>query len=119
MIRRPPRSTLTDTLFPYTTLFRSGGDARRAARAHRGGGRAQLPEPRRAEGVRHHLLVLAGRTGRHGAGVRGGDRDQAAGLAASARSRPRFTRSASADGWVRWTPWPAPAATCRDRKSVV
>src|SRR3546814_7148901 len=23
MIRRPPRSTLTDTLFPYTTLFRS------------------------------------------------------------------------------------------------
>src|SRR3546814_17424884 len=25
MIRRPPRSTLTDTLFPYTTLFRSQG----------------------------------------------------------------------------------------------
>src|SRR3546814_15258596 len=25
MIRRPPRSTLTDTLFPYTTLFRSKG----------------------------------------------------------------------------------------------
>src|SRR3546814_7684874 len=24
MIRRPPRSTRTDTLFPYTTLFRSG-----------------------------------------------------------------------------------------------
>src|SRR3546814_17853682 len=23
MIQRPPRSTLTDTLFPYTTLFRS------------------------------------------------------------------------------------------------
>src|SRR3546814_16979484 len=30
MIRRPPRSTRTDTLFPYTTLFRS----RRADRAH-------------------------------------------------------------------------------------
>src|SRR3546814_5558052 len=30
MIRRPPRSTRTDTLFPYTTLFRSGplSDAR-------------------------------------------------------------------------------------------
>src|SRR3546814_1991019 len=29
MIRRPPRSTRTDTLFPYTTLFRSGvGTAR-------------------------------------------------------------------------------------------
>src|SRR3546814_4950147 len=30
MIRRPPRSTRTDTLFPYTTLFRSG-DALRGA----------------------------------------------------------------------------------------
>src|SRR3546814_9377913 len=28
MIRRPPRSTRTDTLFPYTTLFRSRGRAR-------------------------------------------------------------------------------------------
>src|SRR3546814_2876305 len=26
MRRRPPRSTRTDTLFPYTTLFRSGSD---------------------------------------------------------------------------------------------
>src|SRR3546814_14083836 len=26
MIRRPPRSTRTDTLFPYTTLFRSPSD---------------------------------------------------------------------------------------------
>src|SRR3546814_7908202 len=31
MIRRPPRSTRTDTLFPYTTLFRSARH-RRAAR---------------------------------------------------------------------------------------
>src|SRR3546814_19958826 len=30
MIRRPPRSTRTDTLFPYTTLFRS-----RVQRSHR------------------------------------------------------------------------------------
>src|SRR3546814_4880795 len=30
MIRRPPRSTRTDTLFPYTTLFRSGLAAIRA-----------------------------------------------------------------------------------------
>src|SRR3546814_1340343 len=29
MIRRPPRSTRTDTLFPYTTLFRSPPSARR------------------------------------------------------------------------------------------
>src|SRR3546814_11845575 len=27
MIRRPPRSTRTDPLFPYTTLFRSQGEA--------------------------------------------------------------------------------------------
>src|SRR3546814_7580100 len=32
MIRRPPRSTRTDTLFPYTTLFRSPGQARRCRR---------------------------------------------------------------------------------------
>src|SRR3546814_11831302 len=31
MIRRPPRSTRTDTLFPYTTLFRSSMQADRAA----------------------------------------------------------------------------------------
>src|SRR3546814_4968552 len=29
MLRRPPRSTRTDTLFPYTTLFRSDRHARR------------------------------------------------------------------------------------------
>src|SRR3546814_6577709 len=33
MIRRPPRSTRTDTLFPYTTLFRSLAD--RVHRSHR------------------------------------------------------------------------------------
>src|SRR3546814_529634 len=32
MIRLPPRSTRTDTLFPYTTLFRSPDDAARHAR---------------------------------------------------------------------------------------
>src|SRR3546814_4008526 len=37
MIRRPPRSTRTDTLFPYTTLFRSRrGRSQRHGRAHRG-----------------------------------------------------------------------------------
>src|SRR3546814_17039269 len=68
MIRRPPRSTLTDTLFPYTTLFRSsapardtgartdqagslarpvGGDAARPRLAARGGGGAQRAYARR------------------------------------------------------------------------
>src|SRR3546814_14036006 len=40
MIRRPPRSTLTDTLFPYTTLVRSGD--------RRPGGR--LPHGQRRDG---------------------------------------------------------------------
>src|SRR3546814_6844593 len=35
MIRRPPRSTRTDTLFPYTTLFRSLGVAGAAEHAAR------------------------------------------------------------------------------------
>src|SRR3546814_2341450 len=47
MIRRPPRSTRTDTLFPYTTLFRSNGRAGLAATGDQmsaiGGGRALRP----------------------------------------------------------------------------
>src|SRR3546814_7564590 len=37
MIRRPPRSTRTDTLFPYTTLFRSIDQRVDAAKALSGG----------------------------------------------------------------------------------
>src|SRR3546814_9527774 len=37
MNRQPPRSTRTDTLFPYTTLFRSGGGGCDAAAAWHGG----------------------------------------------------------------------------------
>src|SRR3546814_17388828 len=37
MIRRPPRSTRTDTLFPYTTLFRSQVQLDRSVRLHRVG----------------------------------------------------------------------------------
>src|SRR3546814_1216431 len=35
MIRRPPRSTRTDTLFPYTTLFRSHGSRSERGRIQR------------------------------------------------------------------------------------
>src|SRR3546814_12164933 len=45
MIRRPPRSTRTDTLFPYTTLFRSGRSSPR-----RGSGRSYGP-PRAGRGT--------------------------------------------------------------------
>src|SRR3546814_16272514 len=34
MIRRPPRSTRTDTLFPYTTLFRSNRDVGQLRECH-------------------------------------------------------------------------------------
>src|SRR3546814_8521876 len=42
MIRRPPRSTRTDTLFPYTTLFRSEGVHQGHRRRHGGGQPGQL-----------------------------------------------------------------------------
>src|SRR3546814_8744461 len=50
MRRRPPRSTRTDTLFPYTTLFRSAPEPhRRHPRLGRlwarGGGDADPPQP--------------------------------------------------------------------------
>src|SRR3546814_13293362 len=54
MIRRPPRSTRTDTLFPYTTLFRSAqpaGDAVAAGNACQGIGRVgDGAEAARADG---------------------------------------------------------------------
>src|SRR3546814_8328594 len=45
MIRRPPRSTRTDTLFPYTTLFRSDLDSANPCRVMpiRGGPDVQAP----------------------------------------------------------------------------
>src|SRR3546814_8396969 len=48
MIRRPPRSTRTDTLFPYTTLFRS----HRAGRGEADGRRHQCRSDRSAHGQR-------------------------------------------------------------------
>src|SRR3546814_16517797 len=48
MIRRPPRSTRTDTLFPYTTLFRSSGN--RSAPAQHS---ADAHDPARLPGAGH------------------------------------------------------------------
>src|SRR3546814_6583266 len=71
MIRRPPRSTRTDTLFPYTTLFRSLGQLRQAV-----GVLAQFlrigPQRRHR---RRHRQRLAVAVGDHAA--RSGDRDLA------------------------------------------
>src|SRR3546814_7920120 len=54
MIRRPPRSTRTDTLFPYTTLFRSnekGPVARAAIVEKRGDPRARNILHARRDGI--------------------------------------------------------------------
>src|SRR3546814_8615331 len=58
MIRRPPRSTRTDTLFPYTTLFRSivsgsgsAGAARKGVRWNTGRGEERPFDRLRANGV--------------------------------------------------------------------
>src|SRR3546814_2104206 len=52
MIRRPPRSTRTDTLFPYTTLFRSLLP-RRPLRVPRRRNDGDLEGPRRQACLRH------------------------------------------------------------------
>src|SRR3546814_6672800 len=61
MIRRPPRATRTDTLFPYTTLFRS---CPRAGRANRRGACAGEPgahlRQRRCLQQRHAFHPLDG-----------------------------------------------------------
>src|SRR3546814_8123031 len=60
MIRRPPRSTRTDTLLPYTTLFRSppwggtGTPARRPQRHHRAMERIRQPRDHRS--TRHRRV---------------------------------------------------------------
>src|SRR3546814_9682422 len=67
MIRRPPRSTRTDTLFPYTTLFRSrlddvavepGQDEPRRNGRH--GGPAEPPEGGRRDDLADGGLLLVG-----------------------------------------------------------
>src|SRR3546814_7138322 len=56
MIRRPPRSTRTDTLFPYTALFR----ARRPGRRQRTGRGGRPPAPG-GEGPPRAAVVRRGR----------------------------------------------------------
>src|SRR3546814_6055916 len=52
MVRRPPRSTRTDTLFPYTTLFRSAGSTGAGGGAGVGGGVAWVAQAASASGTR-------------------------------------------------------------------
>src|SRR3546814_3692021 len=85
MIRRPPRSTRTDTLFPYTTLFRSGRDrrvgqwprhARRGRRGDRGAtgrNRNRRHRPRPRAPTRRRARRNDGGDERKGAGDAGAD----------------------------------------------
>src|SRR3546814_8677791 len=60
MIRRPPRSTRTDTLFPYTTLFRSfAGNQSSAYWTNNGYGTAQVNL--RGLGIKRTLVLLNNR----------------------------------------------------------
>src|SRR3546814_2208171 len=59
MIRRPPRSTRTDTLFPYTTLFRSRGYGLERGLL----GRQRSDLARRPGAARHLRTAAAGRAG--------------------------------------------------------
>src|SRR3546814_6795373 len=86
MIRRPPRSTRTDTLFPYTTLFRSfhGSAAARPA------GAALRPAADRAVALRRPAAdpALRRRPG-GGVGDHAGRRPGGGGRAGRARPRRR------------------------------
>src|SRR3546814_9371278 len=86
MIRRPPRSTRTDTLFPYTTLFRSAfaatplvstlllgdGDEGRTERirriTNRNGGSVAIGHPMGASGTRI-VATLIGQLRSRGGGI--------------------------------------------------
>src|SRR3546814_465076 len=56
MIRRPPRSTRSDTLFPYTSLFRSDQATEQPARRSRNEGRRMMFESL----IRHPMRLLIG-----------------------------------------------------------
>src|SRR3546814_5117337 len=58
MIRRPPRSTRTDTLFPYTTLFRSRGSYQALAAKPRRHISASLSRRLRRPGVLGHSRFM-------------------------------------------------------------
>src|SRR3546814_4165693 len=59
MIRRPPRSTRTDTLFPYTTLFRSPAPSPGAHHRGRIDRRASGRQPRRPGGSKEQKAATA------------------------------------------------------------
>src|SRR3546814_16071561 len=69
MIRRPPRSTRTDTLVPYTTLFRSGRGvgARRALERNESLGGRDGEDRGMVHRQAPYLAIGSGQLQRHGA----------------------------------------------------
>src|SRR3546814_7159778 len=111
MMRRPPRSTRTDTLFPYTTLFRSDRAIWLDARAYVG----------RDRGRRGARLWAGGAVG--GCDETADFRRPAPSAPAKARDRPDaaggFSGAAGARFWRHFHPRPTRAAGKRggeDRK---
>src|SRR3546814_10790165 len=108
MIRRPPRSTRTDTLFPYTTLFRSDSlflhrvcrHVRRDGTVSYLGGRFEVPYALAGKSVQ---LVVDPHAGRvvgveDAGGERIGDATPLDALANSDRKRHRPERVPTAEG---------------------
>src|SRR3546814_14087205 len=122
MIRRPPRSTRTDTLFPYTTLFRSkrrhsfrtamaplppmppapplppaawtSADGKAMAIAHCGPGQTPMPLVDRddSRGGKHSRVLM----------LRRGERaDPSPPLDALNKERERFAQDEKGSGWRR------------------
>src|SRR3546814_17098512 len=65
MRRRPPRSTRTDTLFPYTTLFRSHLRLKRGSQHPRGRISAHAACVGAGVALAHALVVLRRTEGQH------------------------------------------------------
>src|SRR3546814_4207815 len=70
MIRRPPRSTRTDTLFPYTTLFRSSHIARVDLETGKALAQTKLPPDQFGEGITRWGDQIIGVTWQGGVGNR-------------------------------------------------
>src|SRR3546814_15866480 len=117
MIRRPPRSTLTDTLFPYTTLFRSAGFLIGAAEAileYPGPHRLGVGENHGDEVAQGLVLRAPRRASGHGAVDRTVDRPLAAG-----QQHAGVDAEQQGDDDNRDQPEAAdPAAPAEDRKST-
>src|SRR3546814_7154828 len=97
MIRRPPRSTRTDTLFPYTTLFRSAQDSNQTG-ALENALISRLAEEgfSRSDNARYLVQIsfseVPGQTGIYAPRGQSADRIKEVWLTAPSRSRATITR---------------------------